>query len=69
MGSLSMQFSALLADPTLDPGLTSFTDQLNSTANGLMHAGDIPLIIDLFIQSLSISIDLSMDSYMVRKPM
>lgn len=61
------QLSAFLMDPTVDPGLTSFTDQLNATASNLMYAEDLPLIVDLFVQSLSVSTNLSMEAYMVRE--
>ena len=53
-------------DPTVDPGLTAFTEQLDAIASDLMHAEDLPLLVDLFLQSLTILPDLSMESYMVR---
>ena len=56
-----------MVDPTVDPGLTAFTEQLNASASGLMHPEDLPLLVDLFLQSLTVSSGLSMESYMVRE--
>lgn len=66
--SLSVQLSALLEEPSRDPGLRAFTGQLAAAAaSDLRLSGDITLLVDLVLQSLTLSnvSQLSVDSYQV----
>lgn len=57
-----------MEDPRSDPGLTSFTSVLASVASNVTHFQDIPLIVDLLIQSLAFSSEaahLSNESFVV----
>lgn len=61
------QLAVLLENASSDPELTMFTRQLASVASNLTYSGDLPVLIDVLIQSLSISSasDLSNESFMV----
>lgn len=60
------QLTELLADPAQDPDLTSFTAQLGDAARMVAYSGDIPVLIDLLVQSLSVpQAGLSRGSYEV----
>lgn len=50
--SLQQQLSVLLAEPASE-NLTAFTESLASAAGNVMRPEDIPVLIDLFVQSLA----------------
>ena len=69
ISSLPLQLSMLRQDPSLDPGLSNFTTSLVAVARNVMNPEDIPLLIDLLVQSSSLSsggVELSRSAYQVR---
>ncbi len=61
------QLSILLANPRLDPGLTTFTMELAAEAANVMYSGDIQVLIDLLDRSLSGGSALSLRAIEVRR--
>ena len=58
----------LVEDPTSDPGLTIFTTELVSVVMDVSNTADLPVLIDLLIESvttLSDGSELSQQSYEV----